>query len=457
VASIARRIDIKTAPRPALLLLSLALLAGTGCIVGQPPGEGRCLHLEEPKTGADYWLYLPDGYRDAPVSGDPDSKHPLVMTFHGMWPFDTERRQIREWQQEADRYGFVVCAPNLRVSALLSPLPLSNPENSKLKRDERDIIAIMDQLYRTVNVDPNRVLSTSWSYGGYVAHYMANRHPERFCCVAVRQSNFNPDLLDPRNVPRYRDRKIGIFFTEHDFGVCKRESRAAATWYAKNGFDLTYAIFEGKGHERTPGVAAEFFAQAIGVEPKSPPTELASMQVIPTPPPKSTATPEPPTAQFTGPIQPFGHPSDHAQTEERPPADQARSAEPLPWPVPEDATTRSAALRHRPINERRPPDRARPDPEPADRGPLHVRLSSTIGVTPLRVVYSAVLPSDLRRGSSALWLQDGEPIANGFSGQTVFTKPGEYELEVFVTTPEGQEYRAAGTITVIERASRGGQ
>ena len=406
VGSTVRRLATFSTLRTTTVLLTLGLLSGTGCIVSQPPGKGRSLHLTEPRTGARYWLYLPEGYCDRPVADDPNSRHPLVMTFHGMRPFDNDKRQIREWQQEADRYGFVVCAPHLRVSALLSPLPLKRADNARLKHDERNIIAIMDELYRTVNVDPNRVLSTSWSCGGYVAHYIANRHPERFSCVSVRQSNFSPDILDPANVGRYRNCKVGIFYTEHDFAICKQESRAAAQWYARNGFDVTYGVTEGKGHVRTPGVAAEFFARAIGAEPRTPP-ERASIRVV--------AIPMYPEKAISTPLSPAAPPARATRT-------SAGSAPALP--------------------------------DAADRGPLRLRVSATIGVTPLLVSYSAALPGDLRRGASALWIENGEPFSSGLTGQKVFTKPGEHRLEALVTTADGKEYRAARTITVIERASR---
>ncbi len=259
--------------------LGAVMVSATGCIVGQRPGKGECLFLRESSTRAAYWLYLPEGYgQKNPKTGEKEP-HPLVVTLHGLKPFDDDNRQIREWQQEADRYGFVVVAPSLAVPTLFSPLPLKNPDNTSLKKDEQRILSIMDEVYRTVDVDPNRALVTCWSYGGYVAHYMMNRHPERFSCLVVKQSNFNEDLLDPMRVPEYRDRKVAVYFTENDFAICRRESRLAAEWYAKHGFDLTYAVFQEKGHERTPSVAAEFFARQLGVTAKTPPEELSQLQV----------------------------------------------------------------------------------------------------------------------------------------------------------------------------------
>lgn len=449
--------------RGAVMILALVTITGSGCIVGQPPGKGRCLHLREATTGAAYWLYLPEGYNDPTPPGQPRKMRPLVMTFHGMKPFDDDHRQIREWQQEADRYGFVVCAPHLKVCDLFGPLPLANPQHPSLKRDEKAIIAIMDELYRKVDVDPNHVLATSWSYGGYVAHYMANRHPERFSCIAVKQSNFNEKILDPANVPRYRDHKVAIYFTENDFPICKRESRKAAEWYAHQGFDLTYAVFEKKGHERTPGVAAEFFARTCGAEAKTPPVELALMQVKEIRLPRasrSAAAKPPPSRTRTAPSIP---PISNARTGAAPRPDRAprkvaassRTSPKSHWPPTLDATPATGRDVTRQARTILPPTANDGRDGAKNRrpsyNPVYIKLSSTIGVAPLLVSFSAAMPKALQRKTTVLWTVNKEPISSGLNGQKFFTAPGEYELSLLVTTKDGTEYLTSRTITVIDR------
>ena len=454
----------------------------SGCAVPQRPGAGVEMHLQEPQTKAWYWLYLPKDYADADRDGGAASqKHPLVMSFHGMWPFDTAHSQCREWQQEADRYGFVVCAPDLHAPYWLNPVPL-NHITSSLKRDERAILAVMDELTRTVDVDPNAVLTTSWSYGGYVSHYMLNRHPERFTCLAVKQSNFSADILDPNNVPRYRDYKIAVFYTENDFAICQRESQEAAIWYSRHGFDLTFAEFGDKGHERTPSLAAAFFARECGAHAKTPPLELASLRVK-----------EPPVLDHTDGKADHFEPAtpDHKADEKsvipplqrpRPTPGDARVAAATGVPVDrsgrESAGTRSASsrpvsprpkgftkwrpidstspLRTRPLTPQvaeppstRPTVARRPTPEPDN--PVRVRLSSTIGIAPLVVSYSVALPDRLRRKAYFLWTDNNEPISNGINGQLYLTTAGEHTIQVLVTTEDGQEYRAGRTVTVLER------
>jgi len=431
--------------------------------------------LAEPRTGGWYWLYLPAGYDRETAAG---WHCPLVMTFHGMKPFDNAHSQIREWQQEADRYGYVVCAPELATPALfVGPLPPLRTAPPSLAHDERRILAIMDELARLTSIDPNAVLSTSWSYGGYLAHYMVNRHPERFSCIAVKQSNFSEALLDPQTVPRYRDCKIGIFFMENDFKDCRVESKAAAQWYHRHGFDVKFAVFQDLGHERTPSLAASFFAQTCNATPKTPPVELARLQVKDIPagetialakaepsaglPPLHSARPAPVPGSsevvadaprlFNDRRRRSGnHPlrSVLPDTGDRP-AVQARARSGRTVPL----RTRPVAVS--PTKAKATPQRKVPPVRDTDRdNPVRVRVSSTIGISPLLVSYSAWLAAHLGQGAFFLWTDNGEPISNGINGQKFFSEPGTHRLEVLVTAADGREFRAAQIVTVLERINK---
>jgi hypothetical protein len=198
---------------------------------------------------------------------------PLVVSFHGMKPFDNCLPQAQEWQQECDRYGFVMIAPQLMTSDLFMEFPLRHTHHSYVRGDEQASLAIIREVTDPNNlpVDKRRVLSTSWSSGGYLAHYMMNRYPDTFSCLAVRQSNFSADILDTRRIKYYVKKPIGIFWTQNDFAICQIESKEAVAWYRRHGFrDLSWGIFGGMGHERTPQSAAALFAIQCGVRPRTP-------------------------------------------------------------------------------------------------------------------------------------------------------------------------------------------
>ncbi len=494
-----------------VMLGLISLLSGAwGCAVGQAPGKGRVMHLQEQSTKGWYYLYLPEDYvsKDASTSQPPlaqSKRWPVVVTFHGMKPFDDSGAQIREWQQEADRYGFVVIAPQLRSPDLLSEFPLKTV-HSGVRFDEQLTVGALNDVARRVDVDLSSVLSTSWSSGGYIAHYMVNRHPNLFSCVAPRQSNFSSSVLDPKQVPKYRDMKVGIFYTENDFEVCKRESQAGANWYAKHGFDVTFAVFQNLGHVRRPSVAADFFARTCNASAKTPPTELARLKIknMPIQGNGQRAAARPRTVSS----QPLPPPSTNAASNANLPnnANKQRVATSAPnqssaSSAPQQSPERSVAVsgqqgiprprndfgtaydpnnvarspaenqkqpaiqqqpsqpRQRQPRQRQPRPRvdSRPQPsqDPQTSNPLQVRVSSTIGVSPLMVSFSAVAPGPLRRSAYFLWTDNGEPISNGINGQKYLLAPGKHELEVLMTTANGTEYRASKTINVLEKTRRG--
>ncbi len=462
-----------------------------GCVVGQPPGNGQLLYLTEAKTGNGYYLYLPEDYVRSEGLRPPDKKWPMVVSFHGMRPFDSAGAQVREWQQEADRYGFVIIAPDTRISDLLGEIPLRRVSAS-LKRDEEGVLAILDEVYEKLDVDPNHVLTTSWSMGGYLAHYMINRHPDRFSCLAVRQSNFSVDILDADQVPKYRDSKVAVFYTQNDFGIVRRESQEAIAWYAQNGFDMTSGIVEGMGHERTPQTAAAFFAKTCGAAAKTPPLELSRIRLTPVPAARIASAAE--ALRKNTPVQrrpqqrtqsrnsnaaralPSNTPSRQladARTPSliaRPAAGKNRRSSSTPKsnnrsaPPVKRTPVRTRSSLNRPIpakplpaqkstTTRKRTTRFDPKRKVADLQPLGIRLSAHIGISPMPMSYTVQIPPEMKKDADILWIDNGEPMSRGISGQKILTRPGQHKVEVLVVTKDNREYRASKTVTVLERLS----
>jgi hypothetical protein len=229
--------------------------------------------VQEPLTKSWYRLYLPVDYvRNNGRHPDPKVRRwPLVMTFHGMKPWDSAPAQEREWESEADFYGYIVCAPELHTSNSFMEYPLTK-EHGYVLRDKRNVMAIMAHIFATLRADPARVLSTSWSCGGYLAHYFPNRFPDKFSCIATRLSNFSPQLMIEENISLYRDRvQVAIFIGDGDFPKCRTESENAVAWYMARKFQVVRGkVIDNMGHRRIPQVAAAFFAEQLGIEPLHP-------------------------------------------------------------------------------------------------------------------------------------------------------------------------------------------
>ncbi len=67
--------------------------------------------------------------------------------------------------------------------------------------------------------------------------------------------------------------------------------------------------------------------------------------------------------------------------------------------------------------------------------------------------YTVQIPLEMRKGADILWIDNGEPMSRGISGQKTLTEPGRHKVEVLVVTKDNREYRASKTVTVLERLS----
>lgn len=462
------------ARRLGLALVSIAALWSTGCIVPQPRGAGKLERIIEPTTHRGYWRYLPRDYVHADAAARAARRWPLVVTFHGMKPFDNAQPQALEWESEADRYGFIVVAPELRAPDVLREFPVRNIHPA-FREDERATLAVLDHVFATTSADPGAVLATSWSSGGYMAHYMMNRHPDRFTCLAVRQSNFSASVLDPTATRRAQYHPVLILNTQNDFAICKQESREAVEWYLSHGYkNVAWIHIKDKGHERTPDLAADFFARFAGVKPTSPPKVLVKRQAIDGNPeglaflegrmgdfqrPAQTPRYVSASAGPTRPVTPSRPVAAAAKGAAAPPA--APVARPAGGAGPEGLVVRSlpgsGPVSYNPPTARR--TAAVPSAKVTPRNVVDVRVSSAIGIEPLLLGFSAECPSDWLTAADFLWTLDGIPVGNSVNGQTTITSPGEHTLALLVVTDAGEEFRRQRTIRVLPRlttASSGG-
>ncbi len=477
-------------------MLLLGLLVGqVGCAVPQQPGKGMVMHRVEPEMRTGYWLYLPEDYVKRSGRHPARQRWPVVVTFHGMNPYDSAVAQIKEWQEEADRYGLIVIAPELRTCTSLMQYPLRDPNLWYVRQDERAVLLVMGEVFRQTNADPNQVLATSFSSGGYLAHYFLNRYPERFTCLAVRGSNFSSDLLLTSQIPKYRDTPIGIFFGENDFKPCRDESQQAVDWYRSYRFPVEAKKVGGLGHERRPQVAAALFARVAGLPPKTPP-DLGRLVMLDIPtsgpqfagqrptdryqpvasPPRPGIGPRPgpvsggdaadPNLLFAeGPADP--QPAAETSTAQRvaPGDPSVRSVSPLvstpqPQPTPRRPSQQpySTGVQPVPRTEQRPAPIIVPPREQAAAAPIPARIRThgdVVGPAPMWVNVSLEMPAFLREGASVLWTDNNVPIAsNTYEVQTVLREPGEHQIAAFIVTADDRQVTAEQTIRVLAPTSQ---
>jgi len=157
------------------ILLTLSAVSGpAGCL--RPPRRATPVparRIVESRTGRGYWLYVPSDY-----SADRD--WPLVVTLHGDDLWDSSRLQIREWQFLAEQRGLIVAAPDLESSSFWGG------GAEKLSRDERAVLAILDEVLREYRVCPQAILLTGFLEGGYPLYHIGLRHAGRVSMLIAR-------------------------------------------------------------------------------------------------------------------------------------------------------------------------------------------------------------------------------------------------------------------------------
>jgi poly(3-hydroxybutyrate) depolymerase len=425
--------------------LVIAPAAVTGCAVPQPKGNGKLQRIVEPTTRRGYWLYLPEAYvEDQGVRPD-GRRWPLVVSFHGMKPFDDAHGQAREFGQEADNYGFIVCAPELLSSDLFGQFPRTKVDGT-WQKDEEAILKIMDHVFATTNADPQNVLSTSWSYGGYFAHYMVNRHPHRFSCLAVRQSNFSSEILDEAQIPYYRQIPVAIFYGQNDFARTRLESQNAVAWYTQHGFpDMVSAVVVGRGHERIPQTAAAFFAEHTDVKPIKPWSAGSTLAAV-------TLQPQGSEPLFASPAAEQS--KSRTQTAVISPGQQ-QSSPPPPVYQPTRSYQPTTPSVSRAFN--RPLPTPRPAGQTSPEQPVRINCSAdSVAVAPVMIAFQADLsglPTASRQRADVVWSLDHVPFSNEIRGHKLIRQPGRHELSLLVTLKDGRSYQDVWYITVLEDLS----
>lgn len=488
-----------------LLLPCFLWPLATGCAVPQPRGEGIYRRVVEPRTEAVYHLYLPVDYvrNNGRHPLHPRMQRwPLVMSFHGMKPYDNAIPQVREWEKQADIYGYIVCAPELHTSDSFMEYPLTR-EHSYVLRDRNNVLAIMDHVFETTLADPGAVLSTSWSCGGYLAHYFPNRFPDRFSCIATRLSNFSSKLMIEDTVPRYRDKtSVAVFIGDGDLPACKSESEEAVAWYMTRNFRVVRGkMIDDMGHRRIPQTAAAFFAEQIGLTPLDPIEAARTVSLVRMteyyPSPELIARMSPPvqlTSSARPPTAPSGNPASNGSANGRRPIsydnstggreypfDRAPSIEPMtassgrtsgnpasaagatrvasspatPKPAagadprtgePNRPVTMSDSPRSSPVIARTPPQR------------VNIRIKGpAVGTSPYYLQYAVDLPPGLTQGADFLWKDNDVWMGDEPSGVRILESPGVHKITVLMVTRDNVEYRGLATVQVLDRtASSGG-
>lgn len=239
-----------------MILLPL-LGAVAGCPVTQPQQTpAPALREEIPAAGVKYWLYVPSYHST-------DRDWPLVITLHGTHLWDSPRRQIDEWKYLAEQRGLIVAAPDLHSAQGILPVARS-VWLKDLEADEKAILALVDELVARYRVDPETVLLTGFSAGGYAMYHTGLRNPQRFSMLIARNCNSDVDMLASIELTdEARKLPVMIFWGKDDLKQIQDQSWAAFGYLREHRcFEAQHKEVKG-GHLRRPELAYRIWRERL--------------------------------------------------------------------------------------------------------------------------------------------------------------------------------------------------
>jgi poly(3-hydroxybutyrate) depolymerase len=189
---------------------------------------GRIDNQYDKTTNTRYHLYVPRSY-------NPRKAYPLVITAQGTFPFDHAQAQRDKWVGTAEQYGLIICSADFDSANGLLNIPVDRPA-PELVRDEKAALSIIAELKSRYNINPDGLMITGWSGGGFPAHFIGLRNPDLFRCIVGRAANFNEHLVTDHVAHRARHMHVYVFFGMADLPGFDEMNRNANFWYTVRGF-----------------------------------------------------------------------------------------------------------------------------------------------------------------------------------------------------------------------------
>ena len=238
------------------MILSAAAIAIAGALAMPSPGpqiQRHVLSLDD-GSGLRYAIAIPDDY-------DGSEAVPLVLALHFGWgealPSNYGAVFMQVLIEPAFReLGAIIVAPNCPARNWVDP------------RSETAVMTLMDHVRAEYRVDPDRIVVTGFSLGGFGTWYFASRHSEIFS-AAVPMASVPVIAAEPWPAPATPERYAGQGSVEWPAGMVSlpmyvlhsRDDNlipigpveAAAAELLALGAEIEFtAIDAGIGHHETP-------------------------------------------------------------------------------------------------------------------------------------------------------------------------------------------------------------
>lgn len=116
-----------------------------------------------------------------PASYDSSQPAPLVFNIHGAGSNAIAQERASQWHAKADEFGFIVVAPQALGNP---PVWMGVFLDQQGDADMGFFRALLDQLNRELNIDPDRIYATGLSNGGTMVNRLGCDLSQSFAAIA---------------------------------------------------------------------------------------------------------------------------------------------------------------------------------------------------------------------------------------------------------------------------------
>lgn len=146
----------------------------------------------------EYIIYLPDGYNKS-------KQYPVILNFHGGGGNASNHMRYGDMNAIADKYGFIVVYPDGTGAALMPKLKTWNSGDNccgKARKINSDDVgftsAIIDDIEKKFNANPNRIYSTGMSNGAMMSYRLACELSGKIAAIAPVSGTLNLTTCSPK-------------------------------------------------------------------------------------------------------------------------------------------------------------------------------------------------------------------------------------------------------------------
>ncbi|MBC8393321.1 MAG: prolyl oligopeptidase family serine peptidase [Deltaproteobacteria bacterium] len=178
----------------------------------------------------DYLLYLPKDY-------DPqEKKWPLIIFLHGAGERGDDLNKVKahgpaKLVEQGRNFPFIIASPQC-------------PTDKWWPNRIEHVMALIDEIIDTYNVDENRIYLTGLSMGGFGTWTIACTYPERFAAIAPICGGGQPyQARNLKNLP------VWAFHGAKDPVVPVQRSQEMVDAVKANGDSAKLTVYPGVGHD----------------------------------------------------------------------------------------------------------------------------------------------------------------------------------------------------------------